>query len=115
MDMDNGNIIKIGSRVGCRRKEMHIGQKELADKIGVSQSYMSNIENGRVNVSITTFMRLCEELNVTPNYLLLGSMDSRGLEKDIADGLKMCDDKTLKLIHHIMEYMINNNSDKELY
>ena len=46
-------IINIGTRLKQRRKEMHIKQTEMAKELGVSQTYLSNIEGGKANCSIT--------------------------------------------------------------
>ena len=45
-------IINIGPRLKQRRKEMRIKQTEMAKELGVSQTYLSNIEGGRTNCSI---------------------------------------------------------------
>lgn len=42
-------IINIGTRLKQRRKEMHIKQTEMAKELGVSQTYLSNIEGGKAN------------------------------------------------------------------
>ena len=39
-------IINIGPRLKQRRKEMRIKQTEMAKELGVSQTYLSNIEGG---------------------------------------------------------------------
>ena len=67
-------IINIGPRLKQRRKEMRIKQTEMAKELGVSQTYLSNIEGGRTNCSITLFVDICNYLNVTPDYLMLGNM-----------------------------------------
>ena len=63
-------IINIGPRLKQRRKEMRIKQTEMAKELGVSQTYLSNIEGGRTNCSITLFVDICNYLNVTPDYLM---------------------------------------------
>lgn len=52
-----------------RRKELHIKQAELAETLEISNNHMSSIENGRQKPSLDTFIRLCDCLNVTPDYL----------------------------------------------
>jgi transcriptional regulator with XRE-family HTH domain len=39
-------------------------QKALADKLGMSLTYLSNLENGKANVSLTTLRRLAKALKV---------------------------------------------------
>lgn len=54
-----------------RRKELHIKQAELAETLEISNNHMSSIENGRQKPSLDTFIRLCDCLNVTPDYLVV--------------------------------------------
>ena len=57
-------IINIGPRLKQRRKEMRIKQTEMAKELGVSQTYLSNIEGGRTNCSITLFVDIIDELKM---------------------------------------------------
>ena len=59
-------IINIGTRLKQRRKEMHIKQTEMAKELGVSQTYLSNIEGGKANCSITFMMPRKSFLKVLP-------------------------------------------------
>jgi transcriptional regulator with XRE-family HTH domain len=47
-----------------RRKELHLTQKQLAAKMGVSFQYISQTENGERIPSITTLTRFCEALGL---------------------------------------------------
>ena len=39
-------------------------QKTLADKLGMSLTYLCNLENGKANVSLSTLRRLAKALKV---------------------------------------------------
>ncbi|NGZ98491.1 MAG: XRE family transcriptional regulator [Nitrospira sp. WS110] len=39
-------------------------QKTLADKLGMSLTYLCNLENGKANVSLSTLRRLAKALRV---------------------------------------------------
>ena len=47
------------------REEKSMSQKELADKIGVSQQFLCDIENGRRKPSIDTAIKIARVLNIT--------------------------------------------------
>ncbi len=40
------------------RKEANITQKELAEKLGIDKSYISRIENGLIQPTFSTFMKI---------------------------------------------------------
>lgn len=96
-------IINIGPRLKQRRKEMRIKQTEMAKELGVSQTYLSNIEGGRTNCSITLFVDICNYLNVTPDYLMLGNMRGNRASIDIIDELKMCSSEEIATVKKIVD------------
>ncbi|MGX7593665.1 helix-turn-helix domain-containing protein [Planococcus plakortidis] len=63
----------IGSNIKAIRKERKLKQGELAKSMGISRSYLSDIENDRKNPSIKTLESLAEKLNVTVFYLTSGN------------------------------------------
>ena len=46
------------------RKEEHITQTELAKRTGTSKSYISRIENGLIDPTISSFMRIVDALGL---------------------------------------------------
>lgn len=47
-----------------KRKSMRIPRKELAERIGVSQVTIFNIEHGKRLSSLATFFNICEALGL---------------------------------------------------
>ena len=47
-----------------RREQLGISQKELAEKVGMSQSFLCDIEQGRSKPSIDTAIKIAQVLNV---------------------------------------------------
>lgn len=68
------NKEKFGQRLKTVRKEKGMTQIELAELAGVGNKYISNIERGKVAISMETFMKLVNALQVSPNYLLRDSI-----------------------------------------
>ena len=48
-----------------RREELDLSQKELAEKVGISQSFLCDIEQGRSKPSIDTALKIAEALNIS--------------------------------------------------
>lgn len=110
MDL-NYQYISMGNRIRLRRKELRIKQSELAESLNISNNHISSIENGREKPSLDIFLRLCEELKVTPDYLLLGNIHANDMPQNIVDGLRLCSDDDLKLARQFIELLINRNKD----
>ena len=63
-------LIKTGKRIKYLRRKRGWDQKELAKRVGISFSYLCNIEKGKPNPSITVFVSLADVLDVTLDYLV---------------------------------------------
>ena len=47
-----------------KRKRLGLSQYMLAKKVGISQSFVNEIESGRKSPSIDMFFKLCEVLEI---------------------------------------------------
>jgi transcriptional regulator with XRE-family HTH domain len=69
---------EIGEHLRARRHERGLSLRELADRLGVSPSLISQIERGRANPSVSTLYQIVAELDVSLDELLFN--DRRGQE-----------------------------------
>lgn len=53
----------LGSRLRSLRKGAHLDQATVAEKVGLSRSSVSNIENGRQPVTLETLWLFAQALN----------------------------------------------------
>ncbi len=66
------NQEKIGMFIAECRKEKNLTQKDLAEKLGVTDKAISKWENGRCMPDISSLQTLTSELGITINELLSG-------------------------------------------
>lgn len=64
------DIKDVGGRIKDARKARGMSQMELAEKLNISLSHMSNIETARSNFGIDILMRITEVLQVSADELL---------------------------------------------
>ena len=57
--------IKVGQRIKELRKTILLSQESLANKADVDRTYVTDVENGRRNVSVEILERLINALDVT--------------------------------------------------
>ena len=60
----------VGRNVRAARDERCMTQERLADVLGFSQQYISDLERGRRNPTIVSLYELAQALSVTPIDLL---------------------------------------------
>lgn len=57
------------------RKEKKMSLKELSEKSGLSMAYLSNFENGKVNITIASLYQIAKALDVSVKALLATEED----------------------------------------
>ena len=95
----------------CIRDSLSKGltQEYVANIADVNTSHISNIENNRVKVSLSTLVQMCNALGVTVDYILANDYDdtSSVLDQEILKELKNCTpakkEQILKIIHILNE------------
>lgn len=62
----------IGIRIKQRRKELHLTQMQIKDKVGISSGNMSDLENGNATPSASTLILLSQVLMCSVDWILTG-------------------------------------------
>lgn len=65
----------LGHRIRTIRREMRLTQEELAEKVGISASFLGHVERGSRVASLDTLVAICNTLKVTPQQLLAASLE----------------------------------------
>lgn len=63
-------ITDIGSAIRELRAKLGISQKELADKVDLTASFISQLENNQISPSLSSFLQICDALKISPSQLL---------------------------------------------
>jgi len=105
------NYKKLGERIRKIREQKKITQEMLAETIGLSNNYISNIERSRSIPSLETLIKICNVLEVTPDYVLLDSIytSREYIRDDIANKLKKCSEKDIRLISRFIDLLLEEN------
>jgi transcriptional regulator with XRE-family HTH domain len=103
---------QIGKRIARRRNVLDLTQAELAEQADISTTYTGNVERG-AKCSIETLMKLCNALDITPDYLLMGiDKEYRNDSLDeIKDVIYRCDKRKKRLIVEFIKWYANQDID----
>lgn len=78
-------LSELGKKIRLLRTQLGISQVQLADSAGMSQRYLSEIEAGKHNVSITFLDALAKRLSISLPELVAG--ESKALKDDVLQQL----------------------------
>ena len=109
MELDYKNI---GKRIVRRRKSLKISQIDLAEKIGISNNYLSSIEHGKEKPSLDILVKICNAISVTPDYLIMGNMYSNNVPQNIADSLQLFSSRDVDLVNTLVQRMVELQVEK---
>lgn len=63
----------VGERVRRRRNELGLKQEDLAQKAGISKSFLSDLENGKRSIGAETLLDLGRAMGLSLDYLMTGN------------------------------------------
>lgn len=109
MDLD---YLNLGQRIAKRRTQIGLRQNVLADLIGISNNYLSSIERGKEKPSLEVIVSLCNALQVTPDYLLMGNMYSNNVPQNIIERLRLCSNEDIALLLVMVQHMVERQGLK---
>lgn len=61
---------EVGKRIRRIRLKQNMSQAELAEKLGIAATHMSNIENGKTKLGLEIAVNLSEIFNVSIEFLI---------------------------------------------
>lgn len=69
-ELDDARYKAIGARIRDVRLQRNMSQAELAEKAFISVPHMSEVENGKTKLRLSTFVYITEALQVSADVLL---------------------------------------------
>lgn len=60
----------LGRQIHAARKERGLTGEKLSELCNINATYLRQIESGAKTPSLPVFVTICEQLGVSPNYLL---------------------------------------------
>jgi len=98
----------IGLRIRAVRNSKNLTQEQLAERTGITPQFLGNIERGKENPTLNTFISLSEALGVELGEIfhLLESEDPKKAKSLIQDKIQKADDEKIKLISKLVSAVV---------
>lgn len=74
--------MNLGTTIKCLRKSKGINQRSLSESCGITQGYLSQIENNKREPTITTLRQISTLLDVPLPVMLLLSIDESDIPEE---------------------------------
>lgn len=107
------DYVDLGKRVRKQRQLIGLTQQELAERIGVSTSFVGHVERGTRKASLETLVALSNALGVSVDYLLAGSLQDGPDEEDASAAMDPNRRLVIReILSTLQEHLSDWSSDK---
>ena len=91
--MEIVNYKDIGARIKKCRESLGLTQEQLCDHVNISKQHLSNIECGKNGMSIEILSFICQDMNISSDYILFGSVKDIHMTPTLSRVLSLPDKK----------------------
>lgn len=103
-------LTSIGNRISYVRKKRGYTQEKLAELADISVQFLSDIENNKKNMTVTTLKNIADSLNITTDYIIYGREESN--ESSIINAmLDTLSNKNKKKAEKLLEIFVDAIND----
>lgn len=108
MDDYDYDRIPVGERIRLQRKALGLTVDDLAERIGRVPKFCADIERGQAGMSIDTMLKICSQLKMSLDYLLLGKSDCDCTNETelILSALNQCTEKQRKDAYALLKLFL---------
>lgn len=104
--MQNVNYIEIGKRIKKEREQNGITREEFSELVGISSTYLSQLELGQRHASLPTTIKIASTLNISLDYLIYGDSVIDINKDDLIEVINKASKKDLKTLKEILNAIL---------
>ncbi len=105
-------LTQIGQRIRKHRERSRLSQEQLAERADVSSQTISTAETGKKRLRVENIIKICEALEISPDYLLLGKISPQDLTI-LSDKLSQLTPGQYRHLEDIIDSYISALSEKQ--
>jgi len=99
--------MNIGKVIKEQRKKLKLTQMEFSKMVGLSQTYVSQVEHGHKTISLPTLEAVCHTLKMPMPVLIWMSLEKKDVSKDKREAFDLLKPQIDDLISNL--YYLKND------
>ena len=103
------NNLEIGSRIRSIREGMKLSRCSFAEKLNISEVFLSQVERGEKSISLNTLTNICNVTGASSDYILFGDATNSSVSNRIVKILDQLPPKANTMVYDLV------SSLKDLY
>ena len=100
----------IAENIRKERRRLGITQAELAERADVSLDTIKSVENGRMAMSLDTYLNIVHALESSPMVLMSQQHPKKHIER-FAFMMNRCDEREIEFALHMIEQILRGQED----
>lgn len=104
--MNEINYIEMGKRIKLEREKNNMTRDALAEAVGISCIYLSQLERQERNGSLTVICKIASVLNVPLDYLIYGDRSIEVSKEDVLKKINNLNKRELKVVDDILKAIL---------
>lgn len=99
------NYYEIGQRIRKFRKAYNLSQEQLAEKVGISTTHMSQIETGNTKLSLSVFADIASALSVQTDELLydIPQFNKTVIKQELTEIVDSCSQQDMCILLDVLK------------
>lgn len=97
-----GNVI-LGQNIRDIRKSMNLTQEEFAEQLNLNPQFISQIETGKIGISVDTVINICNTANCSSVNLFKGLINSPAT----IDKYELLSERDKSVVNQMITYLLN--------
>lgn len=93
----------IGQNIRDIRKKLNLTQEDFAEKLGKNPQFLSQIENGKVGISLENAINICNIANCSSVNLFKDIIKT----PDIIDKYELLSERDKSVVNQMITYLLN--------
>ena len=96
------NNLEIGVRIRSIRENLYMSRNVFSEKVDISESYLTQLENGSKSLGTTALMSISEYTGYSTDYILYGKDSDNDYAKKIIRIINVLPENHLRLTYEMI-------------
>ncbi len=100
-NIDKNTII--GQNIKDIRKNLNLTQEDFAEELGINPQFLSQVETGKVGISLDNVINICDKAKCSSVNLFKGIIKT----PDIVDKYELLSERDKSVVTQMITYLLN--------
>lgn len=97
----------LGQNIRDIRTSLNLTQEQLSEQLNINTNFLSQVETGKVGISIDTAIKICNITNCSSVKLFKNLIHSPNISNNISEQYELLSERDKSVINKMINYLLN--------